>query len=132
MFLRVGGVWYLCFFGGTQPFLFFVFWRRVIFPRPQGLAPFSPRPRALLRRPLLRPPRSLLPQSRRLPRRFPLFQRLQELRHSRPPRPLPPQLRRRLRRSDSPPDKSCPPSSRRCPESPSTAPASSHRASPHC
>src|SRR6266849_8160366 len=81
------------------------------------------RPDALLR--------SFLPRLRLLPQRLPLSQPLPlARRYSRPLRPSPP-LRHRLRRSGSPPDKSCPPSSRRCPGSPSIAPASSPRASPH-
>src|SRR5260370_17271875 len=74
----------------TQPLLHFRLSSPLILARPHELAPSCPRPRALLRRPLLRPPRSLLPQSRRLPRRFPLFHPLQDLRPSPPPRPLPP------------------------------------------
>src|SRR6266436_6538295 len=94
------------------------------------------RPQELgLRGPPLRllptPRRSLLLQCQPLPQRLPLSQCLpQEYRYSLPLR-LSPLLRHHLRRSDSPPDKSCPPSFRRCPESPSIARASSPRAFPH-
>src|SRR4029077_1750083 len=58
--------------------------------------------------------------------RLPLPSRLCCLRRVQPQRPP-----LRLRRTGSPPDKSCPPSSRRFPESPSTAPASSPEVSRH-
>src|SRR5258706_2360274 len=107
---------------------------------PQQLAPS--REPARLQEPLRALPRRLLPKLARRgePRRSlpppspPLQQRFLRPRHlpqahpySRPLRPpaLPP-----LRRSGSPPDRLCPPSSRLCPESPSTAPASSPRVSP--
>src|SRR5579859_611195 len=114
-----------------QPLLHFRF-SPAIPVRPQRSARFLPplRPRP----PVL--PLHLLPKPlRSLPRHWPLLQqrsvpRLPPARRCSLPLRLQ-QLRRRLRRSDSPPDKSCPPSSRRCPESPSTVPASSPPTSPH-
>src|SRR6266478_1359629 len=52
-----------------------------------------------------------------------------EPRYSLPLHPSRQELRCHLRRSGSPPDKSCPPSFRRCPEFPSIVPASFPRAS---
>src|SRR6266852_3538895 len=73
-------------------------------------------PRALPPRLVPEPRRSLLPQWRPLQQRFPVSRPLpQAYRCSRRSRPL-----RRLRRSDSRPDRFCPPFSRRCRESPST------------
>src|SRR5580698_11402870 len=84
---------------------------------------FPPPPHPLgFQRPLpyFQPPLHLLRASLRLPLPYrPYF-----------PQPvLPPRHLLRLRRTGSPPDRSCRPSSRRFPESPSTAPASSQRAS---
>src|SRR6266852_4341571 len=106
-----------------QPLLHFRF-SLLIPPRLQEL--LHPHPRALPPRLLPEPRRSLLPQWRLLRQRLPVPPPLpQGRRCSR--RHLWSQPLRRLRRSDSRPDKFCPPSFRRCRESPSTAPGSCRR-----
>src|SRR6266849_9955086 len=104
----------------TQPLLHFRFLRFRLSPiLPQLQRPArSQTPPALPLRQRQMPRRSLLQQS---PPHLPQLPLPPAHRYSPPLRPPP--LHRRLRRTGSPPDKSCPPSSRRCQESPSTAPA---------
>src|SRR5579863_8033350 len=112
----------------TQPLRYFRFSLRLLVRLPV-LAPsrttLRPLPPALPPRRLRKLRRSLLQRSRLLRLRLRLLRRhRQALRRFPRLRPLP-----RLRRSDSPPDKFCPPSSRLCPESPSTARGSCPRVS---
>src|SRR4029077_12048065 len=95
--------------------------RQPALPQLHLLSLSSPLSPASLLGPALRP---LPRKSRRpLPQLLAVVPCLQHVRLSRqPPRP-------RLRRSDSRPDKSYPPSFRQCPEFPSTVPASCPRAS---
>src|SRR6267154_5593309 len=115
----------------TQPLLHFRFLRFRSSPpilpqlRQRHFARFQQPARSREQLPAI-PLRPLQMPRRWLPPPWPLLLRLPLLpAHQCFPPLRQPQPPRRPRRIDSPPDKSCPPSSRRCQEFPSTAPASS-------